>query len=595
MPITDTWNNGVVGDWGNPANWSANVVPGSLDSAVFAGADTANLTSTEFENIASLQISFSSAAVNIQGQLTVGAAHLNGITSVIDVSAGSLTINGGGLIAGQFVTEASGTVHVTNGGTYQWNGSGSTQNVDLGNSSNDTFQFSTQFGGTISNFVSGDIISYSGTVNSVTIGANSLTFNATNGQAYVIHLTGATYNATNLIIMGNVVETSVGEISTQPPTISGTVANQPVFDNATIDPFLHVKITDPNSGQTESVTISFTGANGTLTDPNAASDHSVIGSGSYSVTGTADQVTADLDALVFHPTAHQVPPGNTVTTGFTIAVTDSIFLTASDSTTSVIATAIAVPPTISGTVSGQTVNDNATIDPFAHVQIGDLNADQTETVRIQFIGANGTLTDPNAASDHSVIRSGSYKVTGTAAQVSADLDALVFTPTAHQVAPGNTVTTDFTIAVKDTAGQTASDSTTSVIATAIAVPPTISGTVANQFAFLTSIEPFQTVVIGDQNFGQTETVTITPSSSLLFGVNFGLNTLFDPNAAIDGSTITNGVYTLTGTAAQVTAAVQGLSWFNGLGTTDFTITVTDTAHQTATDHTVSVVGLSGFI
>jgi hypothetical protein len=468
MPITDTWNNGVVGDWGNPANWSANVVPGSLDSAVFAGADTANLTSTEFENIASLQISFSSAAVNIQGQLTVGAAHLNGITSVIDVSAGSLTINGGGLIAGQFVTEASGTVHVTNGGTYQWNGSGSTQNVDLGNSSNDTFQFSTQFGGTISNFVSGDIISYSGTVNSVTIGANSLTFNATNGQAYVIHLTGATYNATNLIIMGNVVETSVGEISTQPPTISGTVANQPVFDNATIDPFLHVKITDPNSGQTESVTISFTGANGTLTDPNAASDHSVIGSGSYSVTGTADQVTADLDALVFHPTAHQVPPGNTVTTGFTIAVTDSIFLTATDTATS-------------------------------------------------------------------------------------------------------------------------------VIATAIAVPPTISGTVANQFAFLTSIEPFQTVVIGDQNFGQTETVTITPSSSLLFGVNFGLNTLFDPNAAIDGSTITNGVYTLTGTAAQVTAAVQGLSWFNGLGTTDFTITVTDTAHQTATDHTVSVVGLSGFI
>ena len=76
------------------------------------------------------------------------------------------------------MTEASGTVHVTNGGTYQWNGSGSTQNVDLGNSIIDTFQFSTQFDGTISNFFSGDIVHYTG-VNSVTIGANSLTFNAT--------------------------------------------------------------------------------------------------------------------------------------------------------------------------------------------------------------------------------------------------------------------------------------------------------------------------------------------------------------------------------------------------------------------------------
>ena len=266
---TDTWKHGAVGDWDNPANWSANAKPGTLDGAVFDGAATANLTSTEFENIASLQISSSSATVDIQGELTVGAAHLNGITSAIDVSAGSLNIAGGGLIAGQFVTEASGTVHVTNGGTYQWNGSGSTQNVDLGNSINDTFQFSTQFGGTISNFFSGDIISYSGTVKSVTIDNNTLTFNATNGQSYVIHLTGATYDAANLIVMGNVVETTVGEISTQQqPTITGTVANQPVNDNATIDPFASVKVIDPNNGQTETVTISFIGANGTLTDPN---------------------------------------------------------------------------------------------------------------------------------------------------------------------------------------------------------------------------------------------------------------------------------------------------------------------------------------
>ena len=127
------------------------------------------------------------------------------------------------------------------------------------------------------------------------------------------------------------------------PTITGTVANQAVTDHATIDPFALVKINEPNVSQTETVTVTPTQtANGTLFDPNAATDGSTITNGIYKVTGTAAQVTADLDALIFHPTPYQVPPGNTVTTGFTIALTDSpLGFTATDSTTSVIATAIA--------------------------------------------------------------------------------------------------------------------------------------------------------------------------------------------------------------------------------------------------------------
>jgi hypothetical protein len=208
MPITNTWIGGT-GDWDIPTNWSAGIKPGTLDGAVFNTAATATLTNVEFENIASLLQSTSTASVKIQGVLTIGGAHLNGVTSTIDVNAGSLTVDGGGLIAGQFVTEASGTVHVTHGGTYQWNGGGSTQNVDLGKSVNDTFQFSTQFGGTISNFFSGDIISYSGAVNSVVIGTNTVTFNAANSQAYVINFTGGPYNSNNLFAFGNVLETTL--------------------------------------------------------------------------------------------------------------------------------------------------------------------------------------------------------------------------------------------------------------------------------------------------------------------------------------------------------------------------------------------------
>ena len=65
---------------------------------------------------------------------------------------------------------------------------------------------------------------------------------------------------------------------------------------------------------------------------------------------------------------------------------------------------------------------------------------------------------------------GVYTDTGTAAVVTAALDALVFTPTINQVAPGQTVTTTFTIADTDTALATATDSTTTVVATDVGRP-----------------------------------------------------------------------------------------------------------------------------
>jgi len=60
----------------------------------------------------------------------------------------------------------------------------------------------------------------------------------------------------------------------------------------------------------------------------------------------------------------------------------------------------------------------------------------------------------------------------TRAQAQAALEALVFAPTNHQVIPGATVTTVFTIQLDD-GGNLASNANTSVIATAINNPPTI--------------------------------------------------------------------------------------------------------------------------
>jgi plastocyanin len=276
--------------------------------------------------------------------------------------------------------------------------------------------------------------------------------------------------------------------------------NQAVDDISTIYPFAHMNVFSAG----EIVTISFNGANGTLTDPNAADDHSVISTDSagntlYAVNAgdlSSGELSSFLDALVFTPTVHQVPAGQTVTTVFTITLSGIGI----DDSTSVVVTTTG----IGGTQANQAVNDNATINPFAHVMIADANPDLSETIHILFNPNNGTLTDPNAASDHSVISSSSYTVTGTPAQVSADLDALVFTPTAHQVAPGGTVTTGFDIMLQFTFDGSQffsySDSVTSVVATAAAAPVTISGTQANQAVNdNATIYPFANVMIFDFN------------------------------------------------------------------------------------------------
>ncbi len=138
-------------------------------------------------------------------------------------------------------------------------------------------------------------------------------------------------------------------------------------------------------------------------------------------------------------------------------------------TDTVVSSGALAAPTITGTAAEQAGTDEAAIKPFAAVTIGDGNAGQVDTVVVTpGAAANGTLSDPAAASDDSNLgANGSITVSGSAAQVTAVLDGLVFTPTPHQAAPGSAVTTGFTLAVSDTAGQTASDSTTSTVVTAV--------------------------------------------------------------------------------------------------------------------------------
>ena len=122
-------------------------------------------------------------------------------------------------------------------------------------------------------------------------------------------------------------------------------------------------------------------------------------------------------------------------------------------------------PAIAGTLANQGVSDAASLMPFSAVVVTDPSSSQTLSVTVALtqpvngVLAGGGTYDP---------AKGVYTVSGNAASVTAALDALVFMPTRDEAAPGQSVTTGFTIQVRDSAGGSASDSGTSVIATRLA-------------------------------------------------------------------------------------------------------------------------------
>jgi autotransporter passenger strand-loop-strand repeat protein len=132
----------------------------------------------------------------------------------------------------------------------------------------------------------------------------------------------------------------------------------------------------------------------------------------------------------------------------------------------------AYAPTISGAVAGQTTAGEAPVNPFAGVTITDPNSQAMETLTITVGGAGGTLAGDGISGG----TGGVYTLSGSAAAVTSELDALSFTPAAG--AAMSVSTTTFSLSDLSSANSTPTvDTTTTVADTVPPAAPTIGALV----------------------------------------------------------------------------------------------------------------------
>ncbi|MBU0484089.1 MAG: hypothetical protein KKB30_06200 [Proteobacteria bacterium] len=226
-------------------------------------------------------------------------------------------------------------------------------------------------------------------------------------------ITALTVSADGKMVYAGTGSATVFTFEIVAPTLGGSfLTNGAVDDNATIIPFAGVTV-DVVGGDPVSVTISYPGANGTLSGAGLSGV-----AGNYLLAAAVPAtVTGNLQALVFTPTVNQVSPGLTVATSFTLTPFLGTESGSADSSTLVTATSIndpsfnTVPPAISGTllVGNVLTGSNGTWDDadgdvptysYQWYQADDAGGANEAAI----IGANANTYTPTTGVAHKYLR-----------------------------------------------------------------------------------------------------------------------------------------------------------------------------------------------
>ncbi|HZH10039.1 MAG TPA: hypothetical protein VEZ24_06710 [Microvirga sp.] len=300
--------------------------------------------------------------------------------------------------------------------------------------------------------------------------------------------------------------------------------------------------------------------------------------GTYTVSGTVAEVQSALRALKYD--ANLSPYGQvgwTFARKFTVTVTDSNFTSTSTNFMLNVAVANQAPTLVARarTVTVTDIDNDNLAQPFTDVLIDDVNLNDTVTVRVTLDDPTKGILIPGKGGTYA---NGTYTVTGTVADVQAALKALQFDPRDRSGAAG-VETTTFSIRVTDVRGLSSPTNTSikvdSVHGTLPNAAPVIGGAeapVTTNTADTDVTSPFANVTITDDSPTVTVTIVMDAASEGAF-TNLGIGS-YNRSA---------GIYTVTGTPAQVQAAIRALQFnpedrvapVGSVQTTNFTISIVD--------------------
>ncbi len=217
---------------------------------------------------------------------------------------------------------------------------------------------------------------------------------------------------------------------------------------------------------------------------------------------------------------------------------------------SITVTGVNDPPQLRDAVATAT-DDKTSVRPFANATVIEYDDQRAQPVRltITYPYEHGTLTG-----DFTEISPGVLEFYGTAAQITAALRALVFTPFIDRITVGTTENTGFVVSMDDGFVTTpvVVDSAVTVV-TPVDDPPAITGTVAGQKLYqYSTLRPFAGVNITDVDDLALQPLTVSVRIDQAIKGNLSnLNGFVEQPSG-------SGWYVLTASPVQVSAALRDL-------------------------------------
>ncbi|MFN3686894.1 cadherin-like domain-containing protein [Salinarimonas sp.] len=239
-----------------------------------------------------------------------------------------------------------------------------------------------------------------------------------------------------------------------------------------------------------------------------------------------------------------------------------------------------------GTPANPTILDTATATPFSALSFTDAESNGG-TITITFTAANGALSGTGLTGS-----AGNYTLSGAnPAELTARLQALVFTPAQNQVAPGSNVVTTFTLTPNDGSAN-GSAVTAQVTATSVNDAPVLGGLPGTPVGVFdnATVSPFANATIADPDPGQTIVVSVALDDA-------AKGTLAGGGFVHQGG----GVYTFSAaSAAAAQTALRALVFTPAANrvaggateTTTFSVTVSDGTAQASGSAQVLATGVN---